>query len=139
LQFGVDNGRGLSEALIQQDPIRSFVRQSLAPNLWFISSGTAREEAQTLLTSDRMRLRIAELRSEFDFVLIDSCAMSLGNDAINLGRYSDGVLIVLKAHSSRREIAKQVVEELQGSSAKVLGAVLNQRTYPIPDYVYKKI
>jgi protein-tyrosine kinase len=134
-QFGVENQPGLSESLSQLDPIRAFARPLSRPNLWLISSGLAGEAS---LTSDRMRLRIAELRTECDFILIDVAAMSLGNDAVGIGNLSDGVVLVLKANSSRREAARQAVQDLQGGNTKVLGAVLNQRTYPIPPKIYNK-
>ena len=35
--------------------------------------------------------------------------------------------------------ARKAVEELQSSKARVLGAVLNQRTFPIPESIYKKL
>ena len=86
-----------------------------------------------------MRLRLTELRAEFDFVLIDASAMSVANDVIALGSMSDGVVLVLKANASRRQVARQAIEDLQGGKAKVLGAVLNQRTFPIPDALYNKL
>jgi Mrp family chromosome partitioning ATPase len=136
-QFGVENGPGLSDALVQMDPIRAFARPLALPNLFVITAGTATETAQTLLTSDRMRLRITELRSEFDFVLIDSSATTVTNEAIGLGSMSDGVVLVLKANTSRKQGARQAIQELQGGKAKVLGAVLNQRKFPIPQALYK--
>lgn len=138
-QFGVENGYGLAEALAQLDPVRSFARPLSLPNLWLISAGAAGENAQAMLASDRMRLRITELRSEFDFVLIDAPALGASNGAIALGSISDGVILVLKANASRRETAKQAIDDLQAANAKVLGAVLNQRTYPIPSKIYKKL
>jgi Mrp family chromosome partitioning ATPase len=134
-QFGVENQIGLSDALSQLDPIRAFARPLSRPNLWLISSGLSGDAS---LTSDRMRLRIAELRTECDFILIDVAAMSLGNDAVGVGNLADGVVLVLKANSSRREAARQAVQDLQGGKTKVLGAVLNQRTYPIPPKIYNK-
>lgn len=136
-QFGVESGPGLSDALLQLDPIRAFARPLALPNLFVITAGLATQTAQALLTSDRMRLRITELRSEFDFVLIDAAAMNLANEAIGLGSMSDGVVMVLKANTSRKQGARQAIQELQGGKAKVLGAVLNQRKFPIPQALYK--
>jgi protein-tyrosine kinase len=137
--FGVANEGGLSDALLRLDPIRTFARSVASPNLWLISAGPGGESVQALLTADRMRLRLSELRSEFDFVLVDACALSIANDAVALGSMSDGVVMVLKANASRRQVARQAMEDLQAGKAKVLGAVLNQRTYPIPDALYKKL
>lgn len=137
--FGVENQGGLTDALLRLDPIRAFARSVVFSNLFLISAGPGGESVQAMLTSDRMRLRLTELRSEFDFVLVDASAMSVANDAIALGSMSDGVVLVLKAHASRRQVARQAIEDLQGGKAKVLGAVLNQRTFPIPDALYKKL
>ena len=86
-----------------------------------------------------MRARIAELRTEFDYVLIDSPVLSVSNDAASLGRASDGVVLVLKAHSSRREVARKAVENFENERVRVLGAVLNKRTFPIPESIYNKL
>jgi Mrp family chromosome partitioning ATPase len=137
--YGCDNDNGISDALVHLDPIRTFVRPLSVPNLWLISAGFRRDEAQAQLSSDRMRFRLTELRKEFDYVLIDTAAMSICNDAISLGSMSDGVVMVLKANASRRETARQAIQDLQSGEAKVLGAVLNQRTFPIPDSIYKKL
>jgi Mrp family chromosome partitioning ATPase len=137
--FGVENYRGLSDALLQPDPIRGFARPLGMPNLWMISAGSATEAAQTMLVSDRMRLRLNELRAEFDFILVDSPAMNLGSDACGLASLADGVVLVLKANTSRKQNARDFVEELQAAKANVLGAVLNRRTFPIPEKIYKKL
>jgi Mrp family chromosome partitioning ATPase len=138
-EFGIENGPGLSEGLQNPEPIRNLVRPSSLPNLFVITAGKTREESQPLVASDRMRMRIHELRAEFDFVLIDACAMSVGNDAVSLGSISDGVVLVLRANASRKETARQAVRDLQEGKAKVLGAVLNQRQFPIPASIYKRL
>ena len=138
-QFEIENGPGLAEALQQPDPIRNLLRPSLLPNLFVITAGKATADSQALVTSDRMRMRVHELRSEFDFVLIDASAMSAAGDAIGLGGLCDGVVLVLKANASRKETARQAVQDLQAGKAKVLGAVLNQRQFPIPESIYKRL
>lgn len=138
-QLGLENGLGLAESLQQPDPIRGLVRNTSLPNLFAITAGKATEASLPLLASDRMRMRIHELRSEFDFVLLDAPAMSLGSDAIGLGSLSEGVVLVLKANASRKQTARQAVQSLQEGNAKVLGAVLNQRQFPIPESIYKRL
>jgi Mrp family chromosome partitioning ATPase len=56
-----------------------------------------------------------------------------------LGSGSDGIVLVLRANSSRRESARKATQDLQNAKARVLGAVLNQRTFPIPESIYKKL
>ena len=138
-QFGIENGPGLAEGLQHPDPIRGLLRASSLPNLFVITAGQAREDSQTLVASDRMRMRIQELRAEFDFVLMDAPALSIAPDAIGAGSFSDGVVLVLKANASRKETARQAVQDLQAGQAKVLGAILNQRQFPIPEAIYKRL
>jgi Mrp family chromosome partitioning ATPase len=138
-QFGVTNQQGLSEALRQNGSIRGYVSQLSRRNLALVSSGADIKDAQSLVNTDRMRMRLNELRSEFEYVLIDCSSMNVNNQAIALGSVSDGVVLVLKANSTRKESARGAVQELRNANVKVLGAVLNQRTFPIPDAIYKKL
>jgi len=138
-QFSMENHHGLSDALLKPEPVRSFARNLGRPNLWMVSCGSSTEEGQPLLSSDRMRLRMSELRTEFDYVLLDVAAMSDANDAVLLGCGADGVVLILKANSSRRGTARKATQDLQTAKVRVLGAVLNQRTFPIPESIYKKL
>ncbi len=138
-EFRVENHHGLSNALRASASVRGFVRQVGRPNLWLLSCGSDPAEWSSLVGSERMSTRITELRREFRYVLIDGPALSGANDSITLGRSSEGVILVLKANTSRREVARKAVQELQAAKVRVLGAILNQRTFPIPDALYKKL
>jgi capsular exopolysaccharide synthesis family protein len=138
-QFGVHNRYGLTDALQKREPIRSYAQPLFCPNLWLVSSGPPAGDNQSLLASDRMRLRMTELRAEFDYVLVDTAAISTCTDATALACSTDGLVLVLKANSSRRESARKAIHDLKAAKARVLGAVLNQRTFPIPQSIYNKL
>lgn len=138
-QLSAQNQEGLSEALLIADPVRNYARTLARPNLWMVSAGSRGEESQSFLSSDRMRLRLSELRTEFDYVLLDASAVNISNDAVMLASACDGVVLVLKANASRRESARRAIQDLQNAKARVLGAVLNQRTFPIPESIYNKL
>lgn len=138
-QFHVENHYGLSDALMKPDAVRTFARNLGRPNLWMVSCGSNSEDAQNLLSTDRMRLRLSELRAEFDYVLLDAVSLSDTNDAVLLGCGTDGVVLVLKANASRRESARKAIHDIQAAKGRVLGAVLNQRTFPIPQAIYDKL
>jgi len=138
-EFGVTNHYGLADALQVHNPVRGFVTQLSRPNLWLLSCGEQAQEWEALVASDRMRARLTELRGIFDYVLIDAPALSASNDVTSLARASEGVVLVLRAHSSRREVARKAVKDFGNAGVRVLGAVLNQRTFPIPDNIYSKL
>lgn len=138
-EFGVPNQFGLAEALASNEPVRQFVQQLSRPNLWLLSCGALNEETPQQLTLEKMRKRLFELRAEFDYVLLDVAPMSSCNHGVLLGSWSDGVAMVLKANSSNRKAAQKALKEFQTANASVLGAVLNQRTFPIPESIYNRL
>jgi protein-tyrosine kinase len=138
-QFGVENRHGLSEFLQQTDPARQYANQLSRRNLWLLSGGSAVEGQQTSLGSHRTRARMAELSAAFDYLIIDAPPLKDSNDAIVLGGLSDGVVLVLKANSSRREVARRALSDLQAANVTSLGAVLNQRQFPIPKAIYNRL
>jgi capsular exopolysaccharide synthesis family protein len=137
--LGTTNYHGLTDALSEPGSIRSFMKPILKDSLWLISSGPVEADSPNLLTSDRMRSRFAELRKEFEFVIVDAPPISRYADAIALGKMSDGVVLVIEAESTRRESARIAVEDFRSSRIPVLGAVLNKRAFPIPERIYKKL
>lgn len=137
--FGTTNHHGLTDALLQEGPIRSFVKPLRGDNLWLLSSGSLAPDSARLLNSDRLKTRFAELRREFDFVLIDAPPLTRYADAVAFGQMTDGFVLILEAHVTRREAALKVSENLRASGIQVLGAVLNKRTFPIPESLYNKL
>ena len=137
--FGTTNHHGLTNALLNDGPIRSFAKPVRGDKLWLLSSGALAVDSANLLNSERLRMRLTELRREFDFVLIDAPPLTRYADAIALGQLSDGFVLVLEANATRREAALKVSENLRAANIKVLGAVLNKRTFPIPESLYNKL
>jgi len=138
-QFGVENHYGLADALMGDGPIRQFARPLSRQNLWLVSCGATGADTQQLLASGRMRSRIAELRAEFDYVLLDVAPMNTSNHTMTFGSLLDGVVLVIKANTTRRDSAREAVQQLRASNVRVLGVVMNQRTFPIPESIYKRL
>jgi len=137
-QFRVQNHNGLSDALRGEGPARQYAHQ-LRRNLWLVSCGADSDSAVEMLTSDRMKMRLTELSNDFDYVLLDVASLSGSNHGIVLGNLTDGIVIVLKAHHTRRDTTRDIISSIQAANVRVLGAVLNQRTFPIPEKIYKRI
>jgi protein-tyrosine kinase len=138
-QFKVDSHYGLIDSLMGDGPIRQYAQQLSRPNLWLVTSGAENNNAQELLNSDRMRMRVSELRSQFNYVLMDVAPFNVCNHAMVFGGLSDGLVLVLKANSTRRDATREITQQLQAANVRMLGAVLNQRTFPIPERIYHKL
>jgi capsular exopolysaccharide synthesis family protein len=137
--LGTTNYHGLTSALLEQGGIHSFLKPVYNSSLWLLSSGPIAADSPNLLASDCMRRRCTELRERFGFVIVDAPPMARYMDAFILGKLCDGVVLVLEAGSTRRKAARAVVRNLRYSGIKILGAVLNKRTFPIPERIYNKL
>ena len=138
-EFGLPNHYGLSDALSQNEGIRQYLRPLSRPNFWLLSCGSPVANGQALLGSDRMRMLVQELRAEFDYVIVDAAPLDAGTDSIVLGGVSDGVVLVVRANSSRRDTAGKAMQEFHAANVPVRGVVLNRRTFPIPESIYKRL
>jgi len=137
--LGMDHDRGFVDALRTDGPIGEFAKPLGPDNLWLLPAGVPARDSAVLLNSDRMKERITELRKRFDYLILNASPLGLFGDAMVLGRMVDGVVLVLEANSTRREVALRVTESLKAMNIPVLGAVLNNRTFPIPAAVYKRL
>jgi Mrp family chromosome partitioning ATPase len=137
--FGVENLKGLAEATVESGPVQSFAQQIPEPDLWLITSGKASGKLRFPLMADGLRVRMEELRDTFKYVIIHSGPLRLETSAMLLSRWTDGVVLVLEANATRRDAARRVKETLDAANVSVLGVVLNNRTFPIPEAIYRRL
>jgi Mrp family chromosome partitioning ATPase len=138
--FGATNHHGLTDALLKKDlPIGAFTKPVVQENLWLLSAGALAADSPNLLASEHLRDRLLELREEFDFVIIDAPPLTRYSDAIALGQRADGLVLVLEADSTRKEAAAVVAANVRSANISILAAVLNKRTFPIPERIYNRI
>ncbi len=136
---GVARSPGLAEALIDSGPIKDFVARIARGNVWVMPPGSRAEDAPESLATGRFRSRLLELKKEFDYVLIDAPPIASNGEASLLGQMSDGVILVVEANSTRHETARRAKETFEAADVNLLGAVLNNRTFPIPEPLYRKL
>jgi len=138
--FSLDNSRGLSDAVLESGPIREFIFSFRESKLSVLSGGSRCGKTQALWKSERLQRRIAELRQEFSYVLIYGPPVRQKQiDAVLLGQIADGVILILESMVTRREAALTATENLFAANVNVLGAVLNNHSFSIPETLYKRL
>jgi len=136
---GVQNERGLAEALTDSAPIQEFAQQLSSDNLWMIPSGYGASQLNSVRVAERLRVRMEELRKVFQYVVVHTGSLWLNAEAMLISKWTDGVVLILEANSTRRDTARRIKESLAAANARVLGVVLNNRTYPIPETLYSRL
>lgn len=133
---GVDNQDGLVAAVSQPGSASTFARRLEPTNLWMLPSGSSTSDPDLLLTAERVRPCVQQLVAVFDRILINAPPINLYAESLALSQFVDGVVLVLAAHVTRREIVRKMKEHLE-DHVPLLGVVLNDRTFPIPTAVYR--
>ena len=82
---------------------------------------------------------LEELRNEFEFVVIQGPSVGTSSEAALLGQLTDGIILVLDARSTRRAAALKAKEILDAAQCRMLGTVLVQRMFPIPERIYRRL
>jgi capsular exopolysaccharide synthesis family protein len=136
--LSVANRPGLSDALVASHPFSEYVTP-LGGQLHLLSSGSMIPKVESLLSSSAFRLRVDELRASFDFVLFDTPPLATSSDALAVASRTDGLALVVEASSTNREMALKAVKDADAAGVRMLGAVLNKRTFPIPEAIFTKL
>jgi hypothetical protein len=137
--FGVENVKGLAEATVESGPIQNFAQRIPEHDLWLMPSGKSAAQSRFPTIAEGLRARIRELRDTFRYVVIHSGPLRLQTSAMQLSRWTDGVVLVVEANSTRKEAARRVKDNLAAANVSVLGVVLNNRAFPIPDAIYRRL
>ncbi|MGH9833876.1 MAG: CpsD/CapB family tyrosine-protein kinase, partial [Blastocatellia bacterium] len=78
-----------------------------------------------LISSERMKELLRELWAKYDHILIDSPPLINVTDPVILSTMVDGVILVVQAGRSTREVVRRARQELSTVGAKIFGVVLN--------------
>jgi protein-tyrosine kinase len=82
---------------------------------------------------------IKALRWNFDYVLIDCSSLAVSQDATTLAPLVDGISVVVKAGQTRSAQIKRSQKMIENADGKFLGFVLNQKRYPVPNWIYQRL
>ncbi|MBN2669407.1 MAG: polysaccharide biosynthesis tyrosine autokinase [Bacteroidales bacterium] len=100
--MGVENGEGMSRVLSGHLKIDQVIRKTEIPTLDFITADLTPPNPSELIASEMLKKVLDELKSKYDFVIVDTSPIGLVADAIHLFKESDLPLYILKANYSKR-------------------------------------
>jgi len=116
---------GLIDLLSGQADKAETVQETSYPRLSFIGCGTRVSHGPELLGSPTMQRFMADLRASYDVIVVDSPPLAAGIDALILGTLSGGMLLVLRAGVTDRQLAEAKLDALDRLPIRMLGAVIN--------------
>jgi capsular exopolysaccharide synthesis family protein len=121
--FGVANGDGLSSMLLGSNSELPLV-DTPAPGVRLLTSGPLPSNPLEVLASPRLEHVLALASAQADFVLVDTAPAAVLADAAVLAPRLGGVLLVVSAGRTKRDLARRAREQLERVHANILGVVL---------------
>ncbi len=138
--LGLTPKTGLTDFLMDSIPLESvLLSANKINNLTVLPGGKVVPNPSSLLESSRMNHLLTEVRSRFEYVIIDTAPVLSATDAGIIGPETDGVLLVIQADRTKREVIQRAQSVLTEAKAKIIGYVLTDVQHPIPDFIYRHL
>lgn len=118
-------------------PSRAEANWPIAKRLWMIPRQSWLPDACGHRITDQNLSRLRELTSEFDFSILWCAPVSWLTASI--GQTCDGLVLVLTANKTRRLVAAQIKDQLSKAKVPLLGTVLAERRFPVPQGLYRSL
>ena len=134
--FGVPRDRGVSNILVGNCTIEDVIIHTTIPGIDIVPSGPVPPNPSEMLGSQLMTKLLADARNRYERIIIDSPPLTAVTDAVIMSRCVDGVVLVIRAGETHREIIKNGIGLLQAANAHTLGAVLNSVEMGRDSYYY---
>lgn len=135
--FGLTNDRGLSTLLTYHDrPWGWGSHDTMLPNLHVVPAGPVPPNPADLLSLDRLRALLAEMRETVDVMVIDTPPVLAVSDPLILAAHVDGMIVVSLGGKTRLDALKRAATTLQQSGVRIIGVVLNQQGAKEAGYYY---
>lgn len=123
--FDVPGEPGLTNVILDQVETDFPFQQTSVPGLTLLPSGPLPPRPADLLGSQRMGALIERLQTQADMILFDTPPVTAVTDAAVLSTHLDGVLLVMRAGTTRRDRAREARRLLEKVKANIIGVVLN--------------
>ena len=137
--FGLLGRPGLSDYCTGRSELGEVLCRTESPDLFLMGLGTDVFNPSLVLSHERARGLAQELSQRFDYVLFD-CGSVLGNaETSMLAPTVDGAVLIVRANRTKREVLAKAEKLVRFSGGSVIGTVLNRRSFPIPEAIYKRL
>lgn len=124
---------GLIDFLSGEVSLADILQATRYRSLHFIGCGIRRPDSPELLHSTRMSDLVANVRTHFGVIIVDTPPFGAGVDAFSLATVMGHLVMVLRSGTTNRELVQGKLDLLHRLPVRVLGAVLND-VRPGPGY-----
>ena len=124
-RLGLTREPGFTDCFVRKEPLAAVLRSTTTANLFALTAGPLPPNPPALLARKQLATLLAELQSQFEWVLVDSPPLASVTDALLLARHADHTVLVVQHDKVDKKLVKRSVLALRKVTPNLLGAVLN--------------
>ncbi len=135
--LGMGPKTGLSNVLTGNATLQqTIIRSNILPTLFVLPAGPPPPNPAELLASSNMKDVLAELREQYDHIVVDTPPTLSVTDAVVMSTRADAVVLVIRSGQTTKQALRRSRELLMQVNARIAGVLLNAVDLNSPDYYY---
>lgn len=124
---------GTLEYRDSRSPLKKMASR-ISRNCWLL-----RTAEQICDRGESLQAYLGQIRQEFEYSVLAASPAGESDEATAMAQSADGIILVLSAERTRRAAALKVKEAMDGAQLRILGTVLSDREFPIPQRLYQRL
>lgn len=121
--FGLSNTEGLTEFITSDKKVEEFIVKA-SENIDVLVSGNKVPFPSEIVTSDKLKDMIKDLKGKYDRIIIDCPPLTAVADSTIISNLCDGTIFVVASRKTNKDIAKEVLKQLKDTGANVIGGFM---------------
>jgi tyrosine-protein kinase Etk/Wzc len=134
--FDTNEQQGLIEGLTSLQSLTNY-QSNVSFNFSVIGAGSTASKNQLGFYTDTAKKQIDELRSLFDYIIIDTGSALNDNEVMVFGSFAEETLMVASSGITRKGMLQAAISKLQSNGNAVTGIIFNQTKEIIPAFIYR--
>lgn len=132
--FNLNDQPGLVEILREGYDPRGAIQKTSIDKLDIITSGSHCENPSEVFDAEAIGSLVTDMKFYYDLILVDCPPLVPVSDPMLLASLMDGVLLVVKAGVTQKEVVQRALEIVNPKASNVIGVVLNNMNQSLPFY-----
>ncbi len=125
-KLDIDSSPGLSDLLKGKGSQLCEFKSHLLSNWFVLPSGDIPPNPSELLGSSRMENVLANMKEQFDYIVVDLPPVNIVSDAVSISSLISGMIVVIREEYTEKKELERCFRQLKLSNVKVLGCVMNE-------------
>jgi succinoglycan biosynthesis transport protein ExoP len=140
--FNLPNTYGVVNYLIGQKDTAEIIQKTHIPFLDVIASGPIPPNPSELILGEKMKMLLDELKSQYDYIILDTPPIGLVSDALGFAAFCDATIFVVRQNVTKKDMVSLIKDKNKSKELQNVSLVLNgfankaKHGYGYKDYSY---